>query len=143
MTIITEFETIIVCRQILELRFKGGWAAWLKKFSMEDDGELSRISAMSGHDIARTERKIQKLGLRPPVVNEDNYQYTDYYIYGLEYQPHKLHGAIHGSEPNWLIWNEPLWHTMSLFEIEKLPPGTLKPSPARPTFDFNPEAVIA
>ena len=41
MTIITEFETIIVCRQILELRFKGGWAAWLKKFSMEDDGELS------------------------------------------------------------------------------------------------------
>ena len=30
-----------------------------------------------------------------------------------------------------------------LFEIEKLPPGTLKTSPARPTFDFNPEAVIA
>ena len=143
MTVITEFETIIVCRQILDLKFNGGWEAWLKKFSMEDDGELSRISAMSGHDIARSERKIQKLGLRPPIVTEDTYQYTDYFIYALEYRPEKIHGMTIGSMPNWLIWNEPLWHTMSLFEIEKLPPGTLKTSPARPTFDFNPEAVIA
>lgn len=142
MTVITEFETIIVCRQILDLRFKGGWAVWLKEFSMEDDGELSRISAMSGHDIARTERKIQKLGLRPPVVIEGTYQYTDYYIYGLEYQPHKLQGMNHGSEPDWLIWNDPLVSTMSLFEIEKLPLESLKGNPSRPTFDFNPEAVI-
>tara|TARA_B100001093_G_scaffold71005_1_gene61632 strand:- start:697 stop:894 length:198 start_codon:yes stop_codon:yes gene_type:complete len=61
-----EFETIIVCRPIIDLRFKGGWAAWLKKYSMEDDGQLSRISAMSGHNIARTEKKTQKLGLLPP-----------------------------------------------------------------------------
>ena len=44
-----EFETIIVCRPIIDLRFKGGWAVWLKKFSMEDDGHLSLISAMSWH----------------------------------------------------------------------------------------------
>ena len=142
MTVITEFETIIVCRPILELRFKGGWAAWLKKFSMEDDGELSRISAMSGHDIARSERKIQKLGLRPPIVTKDTYQYTDYYIHAFEYQPEKLHGANIGSMPDWLIWNDPLITKMSLFEIEKLPPGTLKTSPGRPTFEFNREAVI-
>ncbi len=77
-----------------------------------------------------------------PIITEDTYQYTDYYICGLGYQPHKLHGAIHGSEPNWLIWNEPLWHTMSLFGFEKLPLGSCRGSPARPTFDFNSEAVI-
>ena len=122
MTIYSEFETIIVCRPILELRFKGGWAAWLKKFSMEDDGELSRISAMSGHDIARTERKLQKLGLQPPEVTEDAYKYTDYYIYALEYQPHKLIGLTFGSPPNWLIW-----HDLS-FNIN---------TGARPAFAFN------
>ena len=113
---------IIVCRPILELRFKGGWSAWLKKFSMEDDGELSRISAMSGHDIARTERKLQKLGLQPPEVTEDAYKYTDYYVYALEYQPHKLIGLTFGSPPNWLIW-----HDLS-FNIN---------TGARPAFAFN------
>ena len=122
MTIYSEFETIIVCRPILELRFKGGWAAWLKKYSMEDDGELSRISAMSGHDIAKTERKLQKLGLQPPEVTEDAYKYTDYYIYALEYQPHKLIGLTFGSPPNWLIW-----HDLS-FNIN---------TGARPAFAFN------
>ena len=120
--IISEFETIIVCRPIMELRFKGGWSAWLKKFSMEDDGELSRISAMSGHDIARTERKLQKLGLQPPEVTEDAYKYTDYYVYALEYQPHKLIGLTFGSPPNWLIW-----HDLS-FNIN---------TGARPAFAFN------
>ena len=120
--IISEFETIIVCRPIMELRFKGGWAAWLKKFSMEDDGEISRISAMSGHDIARTERKLQKLGLQPPEVTEDSYKYTDYYIYAMEYQPHKLMGLTIGSPPDWLIW-----HDLS-FNIN---------TSAKPTFDFN------
>ena len=95
---------------------------WLKKFSMEDDGELSRISAMSGHDIARTERKLQKLGLQPPEVTEDAYKYTDYYIYALEYQPHKLIGLTFGSPPNWLIW-----HDLS-FNIN---------TGARPAFAFN------
>ena len=106
----------------MELRFEGGWAAWLKKFSMEDDGELSRISAMSGHDIARTERKLQKLGLQPPEVTEYSYSYTDYYIHAMEYQPHKLLGLKFSSPPDWLIW-----HDLSL-NIKTF---------ARPTFDFN------
>ena len=108
MTIGTEFESIIVCRQIIELGFKGGWSEWLKKYSMEDDGELSRISAMSGHDIARSEKRLQKFGLRPPIVAEDIYQYTDYYIYAMENQPHKLKGINVGSPTNWLIWHNPL-----------------------------------
>ena len=115
MTIGTEFESIIVCRQIIELRFKGGWSEWLRKFSMEDDGELSRISAMSGHDIARSEKRLQKFGLRPPIVAEDTYQYTDYYIYAMEYQPHKLKGINAGSLPNWLIWHNPLIFETSPF----------------------------
>lgn len=44
MTIHIEFETMIVCRDIIEQRVKGGWNYWLANFSMEDDGELSRIS---------------------------------------------------------------------------------------------------
>jgi hypothetical protein len=141
MTISSEFETIIVCRPIIELRFKGGWATWLKKFSMEDDGELSRISAMSGHDIAGTEKAIQKLGLLPPVIVDNTYQYRDYYIYAMEYSPHSKDNLSIGC-PDWLIWNEPLISRMSLFEIEKLPIEMLKTSPARPTFEFNHEAVI-
>ena len=100
MTIGTEFESIIVCRQIIELRFKGRWSEWLRKFSMEDDGELSRISAMSEYDIARSEKRIHKFGLQPPIVAEDTYQYTDYYIYAMDYQPHKLKGINVGSQPN-------------------------------------------
>ena len=135
--IISEFETIIVCRPIMELRFKGGWAAWLKKFSMEDDGELSRISAMSGHDIARTERKLQKLGLQPPEVTEDSYKYTDYYIYAMEYQPHKLKGINIGSQPNWLIWHNPLIFETSPSYVSNLPAEEIKFNPLRPTWDFN------
>ena len=141
MTIITEFETIIVCRQILELRFKGGWAAWLKKFSMEDDGELSRISAMSGDDIAGTERKIQELGLLPPEINDTTYQYRDYFIYAMEYNPYEQLNLA-PVYPDWLIWNASLMEKMSLFEIDKLPLGTVKGSPARPTFDFNSKVTI-
>ena len=86
--ITVEFETIIVCRPIIELRFKGGWTAWLKKYSLEDDGHLSRISAMSGHDIMRTEKKIQKLGLSPPEITKGRYQYRDYFLYTMEYEPY-------------------------------------------------------
>jgi len=142
MTISTEFETIIVCKPILELRFKGGWKTWLKKFSMEDDGELSRVSAMSGHDISYLEKKIQKLGLLPPNISEDKFHYRDYFIYSLEYKPHRLRGFQSFTIPDWLIWNEPLMNKMSLFEIDKLPLGSLKTHPARPTFDFNKKAVI-
>ena len=141
MTIITEFESIIVCRPIVELRFKGGWASWLKKYSMEDDGSLSRISAMSGHDIARTEKKIQKLGLLPPLITNSKYQYRDYYIYAMEYTPNKNPNLTVGY-PDWLIWNDPLISKMSLFDIAKLPEGSLVTSPGRPTFDFNTEASI-
>ena len=137
MTIGTEFESIIVCRQILELRFKGGWSEWLRKFSMEEDGELSRLSAMSGHDIKRSEKRLQKFGLRPPIFAEDTYQYTDYYIYAMEYQPHKLRGINVGSPPNWLIWHEPLMNKMSLSEVSNLPAEDIKFNPSRPTFDFN------
>ena len=77
MTISIEFETIIVYRAIIELRFKGGWKTWLKKYSQEDDGELSRISAMSGHNIAATEKRIQKAGLLAPLMTETTYQYSD------------------------------------------------------------------
>ena len=137
MTIGTEFESIIVCRQIIELRFKGGWSKWLRKFSMEDDGELSRISAMSGHDIARSEKRLQKFGLQPPIIAEDTYQYTDYYIYAMEYRPHKLRGFTVGSPPDWLIWHQPLMHKVSLADISNLPAEEIKYSPGRPTFDFN------
>ena len=141
--ITNEFETIIVCRQIIDLRFKGGWAAWLKKFSMEDDGELSRISAMNGHDIARTERKIQKLGLLPPVITEDTYHYTDYYIYALEYQPHRLHGFEAVSLPNWLTWNEPLITKITASELDQMiEERAIRTNPFKPTFDFNHEAQI-
>ena len=108
MAIGTEFESIIVCRKVTELRFKGEWSEWLKKYSIEDDRVLSRISAMSGHDIARSEKRLQKFGLRPPIVAEDIYQYTDYYIYAMENQPHKLKGINVGSPTNWLIWHNPL-----------------------------------
>lgn len=137
MTIGTEFESIIVCRQILELRFKGGWSEWLRKFSMEEDGELSRLSAMSGHDIKRSEKRLQNFGLRPPIVAEDTYQYNDYYIYAMEYQPHKLKGINVGSPPNWLLWHEPLMNKMSLSEVSNLPAEDIKFNPSRPTFDFN------
>ena len=137
MTVGTEFETIIVCRQIIELRFKGGWSEWLRKFSMEDDGELSRTSAMSGHDIASSEKRIQKFGLRPPVVTTSSYQYTDYFIYAMEYRPHKLRGFTVGSPPDWLIWHEPLMHKVSLADISNLPAEEIKYSSGRPTFDFN------
>ena len=141
MTIIIEFETIIVCRQILELRFKGGWAAWLKNFSMEDDGELSRISAMSGLLIAEIEEKIQILGLLPPKITDTTYQYRDYFIYAMEYNPYEQMNLA-PAYPDWLIWNASLMETMSLFEIDKLPLGTVKGSPARPTFDFNSKVTI-
>lgn len=141
MAISTEFETIIVCRPIIELRFKGGWKKWLKKYSQEDDGELSRISAMSGHDIAATEKRIQKAGLLAPLMTETKYQYRDYFIYGREHSPHQYYKLAVGI-PDWLIFNEPLMFRMSLFDIEKLPEGSLKSHPARPTFDFNSEATI-
>lgn len=141
MSITTEFETIIVCRSIIELRFKGGWSSWLRDFSMEDDGELSRISAMSGHDIARTEQQIQKLGLLPPKITKEDYQYRDYFIYALEYKPHTIK-QLSISIPDWLICNEPLITKMSLAEIEKLPAKALKTHLARPTFDFNAQAYL-
>ena len=72
MTIKSEFETLIVCRDIIDERFEGGWRHWIEKFSMEDDGALSRASAMSGHDIARAERRVIKLGLRPPMLRPIN-----------------------------------------------------------------------
>lgn len=137
MTIGTEFESIIVCRQIIELRFAGGWSEWLRKFSMEDDGELSRISAMSGHDIASSEKRIQKLGLQPPVVTAGSFQYTDYFIYAMEYRPHEQNGFRVGSSPDWLIWHEPQMNKMSLSEISKLPAEEIKFPPGRTTFDFN------
>ena len=143
MTITVEFETIIVCRPIIDLRFKGGWAAWLKKYSMEDDGDLSRISAMSGHDIARTEKKIQKLGLLSPEVTQDCYQYRDYYLYAMEYKPLRLHGFDRGSPPNWLIWNEPLMAKITASELDRMvEERTIKINPSKPTFDFNNEAQI-
>ena len=138
----TEFESIIVCKEIIDLRFKGGWEHWINKFSMEDDGELSRISAMSGRDLAKTEKTIQKLGLLPPMITETEYNYLDYYIYALEYMPHKKYGVVTGSMPNWLIINEPLMNKMSLFEFEKLPLEQQKFSPVRPTFSFNRKAKI-
>jgi hypothetical protein len=143
MSISIEFETIIVCRPIIDLRFKGGWEAWLKKFSIEDDGHLSRISAMSGHDIARTEKKIQKLGLLPPEVTQDCYQYRDYYLYAMEYKPHKLHGFDNGSSPNWLIWNEPSMAKITASELNRMvEERTIKTNPFKPTLDFNHEAQI-
>ena len=141
MTISIEFETIIVYRAIIELRFKGGWKTWLKKYSQEDDGELSRISAMSGHNIAATEKRIQKAGLLAPLMTETTYQYRDYFVYGREHSPHQYYKLALGI-PNWLTINEPLLSKMSNFEIEKLPEGTLKSHPAYPTFDFNSEATI-
>ena len=143
MTIGTEFESIIVCRKIIELRFKGGWSEWLRKFSMEDDGELSRISAMSGYDIARSEKRIQKFGLQPPTVAEDTYQYNDYYIYAMEYQPHKLKGINVGSQPNWLIWHNPLIFETSPSHVSNLTAEEIKFNPLRPTWDFNHEVKIS
>lgn len=143
MTIAIEFETIIVCRPIIELRFKGGWKTWLKKFSHEDDGELSRISAMSGHDIASAEKKIQMLGLLAPEVSEDCYQYRDYFLFALEYKPHRSHGFECVSPPSWLIWNEPLIGKTSASEVwQMIDDRTLKTNPFKPTFDFNPKAQI-
>ena len=142
MTIGTEFESIIVCRQIIELRFKGGWSAWLKKYSMEDDGELSRISAMSGHDIARSEKRLQKFGLRPPMVAEDTYQSTDNYIYAMGYQPHKLKGINIGSQPNWLIWHNTLIFETSPSYVSNLPAEEIRFNPLRPTWDFNHKVKI-
>ena len=143
MTITVEFETIIVCRPIIDLRFKGGWAVWLKKFSMEDDGHLSRISAMSGHDIARTEKKIQKLGLLPPEVTQDCYQYRDYFLYTMEYEPYKLHGFEIGSPPDWLQMNQPLITRITASELDRMvEERTIKINPSKPTFDFNHEAQI-
>ena len=59
----------------------------------------------------------------------------------MEYNPYEQMNLA-PAYPDWLIWNASLMETMSLFEIDKLPLGTVKGSPARPTFDFNPEAVI-
>ena len=110
---------------------------------MEDDGDLSRISAMSGHDIAKTEKKIKKLGLLPPEVTEDCYQYRDYYLYTMEYKPHCLHGFEAASPPNWLIWNEPLMTKITVSELEQMvEERTIKTNPSKPTFDFNQEAQI-
>ena len=142
MTIQTEFESIIVCKAIVDLRFKGGWEHWINKYSMEDDGYLSRVSTMSGADLARTEKTIQKLGLLPPMITESEYIYLDYYIYALEYTPHKSHGVAIGSMPNWLTMHEPLINKMSLFEFEKLPLEQQQFSPGRPTFSFNRKAKI-
>ena len=139
MTIGTEFESITVCRQITELRFKGGWSESLKKYSMEDDGELSRISAMRGHDIARSEKRLKKFGQRPPIVAEDTYQYTNYYIYAMEYQPHKLEAINVGSPPNWLIWHNPLIFETSHIYVSNLTVAKIKFNPLRPTLDFNHE----
>ena len=104
---------------------------------MEDDGDLSRISAMSGHDIARSEKRLQKFGLQHPIITEDTYQYTDYYIYAMEYRPHELNGFPVGSPPDWLIWHEPQMNKMSLSEISKLPDEEIEFPPGRPTFDFT------
>ena len=143
MTIGIEFESIIVCRQIIELRVAGGWSEWLRKFSMEDDGELSRISAMSGHDIARAEKKIQKLGLSPPEITTERYQYRDYFLYTMEYEPYKLHGFEIGSPPDWLQMNQPLITKISVSEVNKLvEEREIKTDPFKPTFDFNHEAQI-
>ena len=142
MTIGTEFESIIVCRKIIDLRFKGGWAEWLNKFSMQDDGELSRVSSMSGSEIADIEYEIYKLGLLPPKITKTAYQYRDYFIYAMEYQPHKKYGISIGGSPDWLIWHEPLIQRMSLFEIDKLPIEAFMGSPARPTFSFNRKVTI-
>lgn len=143
MTVGIEFESIIVCRQIIELRVAGGWSEWLRKFSMEDDGELSRISAMSGHDIARAERRLQKLGLLPPEITEDCYQYRDYFLYAIEYEPHNKHGFAIGSPPDWLQLNQPLINKMSLSELDKqIEERAIKTCPFKPTFDFNQEAQI-
>ena len=143
MTITVEFETIIVCRPIIDLRFKGGWVAWLKRYSMEYDGHLSRISAMSGHDIARTEKKIQKLGLLPPEVTQDCYQYRDYFLYTMEYQPYKLHGFKIGSPPDWLQMNQPLITRITASELDLMvEERTIKINPSQPTLDFNHEAKI-
>ena len=46
---------------------------------MEDDGALSRVSAMSGPQ-ARAEKKVIKLGLRPPIVEADNYLRRLFYL---------------------------------------------------------------
>jgi hypothetical protein len=144
MSISIEFETIIVCRPIIELRFKGGWKTWLKKYSQEDDGELSRISAMSGYDIAAIEKRIQKLGLLAPEMTGDCYQYRDYYLYTLEYKPYRRHGFEFASPPNWLTWNEPLIGKVTVSEVwQMIDDRTLKTNPFKPTFDFNQEAIIA
>ena len=135
MTIHIEFESMIVCRDIIEQRVRGGWNYWLENFSMEDDGELSRISAMSGYDIARSEKRAIRQGLNPPIIDSESYSYTDYFIYAFEYQPHKALGLAVKS-PNWLIWNDPLIYHMSISEIEKLPVED-QCNPWRPTFDFN------
>ena len=121
MPISPEFETLILCRPILDLRFAGGWDRWIKHFSMEDDGELSRISAMSGQDIAKTERKIQKLGLMGPKVLRGEYQYTDYYIYAFEYQPHLKQG-LEARMPVWLDFQNPKIIEIGVSGIENLPP---------------------
>ena len=139
MTIKSEFETLIVCRDIIDERFEGGWRHWIEKFSMEDDGALSRVSAMSGHDIARAQRKVIKLGLRPPIVQADSYIYVDYFIYAFEYCPNKDLG-LSLRLPDWLILNKPLISGMSFPEIAALPFET-QINPGRPTFDFNKSAI--
>ena len=139
MTIKSEFETLIVCRDIIDERFEGGWRHWIEKFSMEDDGALSRVSAMSGHDIARAERKVIKLGLRPPIVQADSYIYVDYFIYAFEYCPNKDLG-LSLRLPDWLILNKPLISEMSFPEIAARPFET-QINPGRPTFDFKKSAI--
>ena len=92
---------------------------------------------MSGYDIARTEKRVIRRGLRPPTIETENYSYTDYYLYTWEYQPHNAFGLSIKS-PSWLIWNDPLIYHMSISEIEALPMER-QFNPFRPTFDFRKE----
>ena len=97
---------------------------------------------MSGHDIARSEKRLKKFGLQPPIIAKDTYQYTDYYIYAMEYQPHKLKGINIGSQPNWLIWHIPLIFETSPSYVSNLPAEEIRFNLLRPTWDFNHKVKI-
>lgn len=135
MAIYPEFETLIVCRHIIETKFNGGWANWIEKYSMEDDGLLSRVSAMSGSDIARTEKRLLRLGLMCPQTQSGKYQYTDYFIYGFEYKPHEILGLQVGF-PSWLEINFPEIVEIGLGGLENLPPEE-QGKAFKPSFTFN------
>ena len=135
MSIYPEFETLIVCRQIIESKFKGGWATWVEKYSMEDDGHLSRVSAMSGHDIVKAEKRLLRHGLICPQIQSGKYQYIDYFIYGFEYKPHEILGLPIGF-PSWLEFNSPEIVEIGLSGLENLPPEK-QGKAFKPSFTFN------